>query len=125
MQMLVRTREISAECVPAAQHESSPWTPKHLDPLAMMAGKRGRPEGRPKSGRKRPRRAAAPIRNARCCAAPFDAAVHKCKGEGRRGAMRSRLEPVTTSRPTQKGPALGRASKSFAESVWDYAARRG
>src|SRR3954469_20865542 len=71
MQMLVRTREISAECVPAAQHESSPWTPKHLDPLAMMAGKRGRPGGRPKSGRKRPRRAATPIRNARGCTAQF------------------------------------------------------
>ena len=31
--------------------------------------------------------------------------------------MRSRLEPVTTNPLTQKGPALGRASKSFAQSA--------
>src|SRR3954470_10727515 len=56
-------------------------------------------------------------RHVRCCTAQFNVALHKCKGGGRRGAMHHRLEPVTTNRPTRKSPALGRASKSFAESV--------
>ena len=33
------------------------------------------------------------------------------KGAGRNGAMHSRLEPVPTDCLTQKGPALGRASR--------------
>src|SRR3954470_23275722 len=57
-------------------------------------------------------------RHVRCCTAQFNVALHKCKGGGRRGAMHHRLEPVTTNRPTRKSPALGRASKSSAGSVW-------
>jgi len=88
-----------------------PHVPCELPAPALMNNvqKEAALVGRPKSGRKRPRRAAAPHGYTRCCSALFSCALSKWKRAGSNGAMRSRLEPVTTDLLTQKGPALGRA----------------
>jgi hypothetical protein len=94
--------------------------------LSSEGLKRGRPGGRPKLGRKRPRWAATSIHNTRCCTAQFMLRCTIIQGSGRR-----RLAPARQSRRSaagrwgvqsglheakalpQKDPALGRASMIF------------
>src|SRR3954469_19530030 len=68
MKLLVCACMVSAQRIPAAQNKSDLRCPVHAG-LISAGRKRSRPEGRPESGRKRPRWAATSIHNARCCIA--------------------------------------------------------
>src|SRR5215204_5641100 len=63
--------------------------------------------------------------HARCCTAQFNGALHKYQGQGYLEPCAPKGQASEHHLRIQKGPALGRASKSSTESVLGYTARRG